>query len=51
MGISTKKFLIVVLSLTLLFAVSCSNEDKTGGGNGDIDNQINALFNSISCTF
>ena len=51
MGISTKKFLIVVLSLTLLFAVSCSNEDKTGGGNGDIDNQINALFNSIPAPF
>ena len=52
MGISkTKKFLIVVLSLTLLFAVSCSNEDKTGGGNGDIDNQINALFNSIPALF
>ena len=28
------KILITILSLTLLFAVSCSNDDKTGGGTG-----------------
>ena len=44
MGISTKKFLIVVLSLTLLFLVSCGDRPT---GSGDVDNQINALFDSI----
>ena len=29
---NNKKFLIAVLSLILLFAVSCDNENKTGGG-------------------
>ena len=29
---NNKKFLIAVLSLILLFAVSCNNENKTGGG-------------------
>ena len=28
------KILITILSLTLLFAVGCSNDDKTGGGTG-----------------
>ena len=28
-----KTFLITLLSLTLLFSISCSNEDTTGGGN------------------
>ena len=28
------KILITILSLTLLFTVSCSNDDKTGGGTG-----------------
>ena len=28
-----KTFLIALLSLTLLFSISCSNEDTTGGGN------------------
>lgn len=30
---SFKTFLITLLSLTLLFSISCSNEDTTGGGN------------------
>ncbi len=29
-----KTFLITLLSLTLLFSISCSNEDSTGGGVG-----------------
>ena len=31
---NNKKILIAVLSLILLFTVSCDNENKTGGGNG-----------------
>ena len=31
---SLKTFLIILLSFTLLFSISCSNEDTTGGGNG-----------------
>ena len=30
--LSLKTFLITLLSLTLLFSISCSNEDTTGGG-------------------
>lgn len=33
-----KNFLIAVLSFMLLFSVSCSNDDKTGGGNGGSGN-------------
>lgn len=31
-----KTFLIALLALTLLFSISCSNEDTTGGGGGSI---------------
>ena len=33
---SLKTFLITLLSLILLFSISCSNEDTTGGGGGSI---------------
>lgn len=33
---SFKTFLITLLALTLLFSISCSNEDTTGGGGGSI---------------
>ena len=38
---SFKTFLIALLSLTLLFAVSCSNEGTTGGvGNSDLGDAV-----------
>ena len=40
---NNKKFLIAVLSLILLFAISC-NEDKTGSGGETIYNVVNTIW-------
>ena len=39
-----KTFLITLLSLTLLFSISCSNEGTTGGGGGNPANVGDAEF-------
>ncbi|TKZ35524.1 hypothetical protein [Brachyspira catarrhinii] len=39
-----KTILIAVLSFMLLFSVSCKNEDKTGGGDGGSDFDLNDIY-------
>ena len=48
--LSLKTFLITLLSLTLLFSISCSNEDTTGGGGDSFTDIEEDYYNTNNMT-